>query len=97
MKTQLVIKGAYYKSGDEILVPHYTGEFWMVDCDRYQTKKEILENYDKSFFEENKDNYVTVDGEKYYYAEYSPYSVDDEWELLSDLSELEHIENDYGF
>jgi hypothetical protein len=92
MKAKLVIKGAYYKNGNEILVPHFTGEYVMVDCDRYMKKNDLLDIYNKSYFEENKENYVVVEGEKYYYAEYSPYTVDDEWELLSDLSELHHIE-----
>lgn len=45
--TKLVIKGAQYflsdPAGDAILIPHYTGEFWIVDCDEYLTEQEIKE------------------------------------------------------
>ena len=65
MKT--VIKGAVYKRENDLVIPHYTGECWMVDCDNYVTMEE---------------------GVKYYYAEWSPEHVTDDWELLSDISEL---------
>lgn len=94
---RLVIRGAYYKVGDEILIPHFTGEYNMVDCTRYLSKKEILEIYDKSWLKEHKDNYVIVDNVKYYYAEYDTYCIDNDWELLSDLSELEHLETNFNF
>lgn len=97
MKAQLVIRGAYYRSGNEILVPHFTGEYYIVDCDRFLTKKNLLETYGKQYFNENKDNYVTVDGVKYYYAEYSTYNITEYWELLSDLSELSHTEESFDF
>lgn len=94
---KLVISGAYYKVGDEILVPNFTGEYNIVDCTRYLLKKEILERYDKSWLKEHKNNYVIVDNIKYYYAEYDSYYIDDNWELLSDLSKLEHIETNFNF
>lgn len=97
MKTQLVIKGAYYLSGDNVLIPHFTGEYIMVDCDRFMQKKEWKETYSKQFRDENKDNFVEVDGTKYYYAEYSPMNIDEDWILLSDLSEIKHIEEDFNF
>ena len=97
MKTNLVIKGAIYQVGDEILVPHFTGEYIMVDCTRYMKKSDLLDIYDKSFFKDNKENFVIVDGEKYYYAEYSPFNVGDDWLLLSDLSEIEHMEENFDF
>jgi hypothetical protein len=45
---------------------------------------------------EQKDNFVRYNDKKYFYAEYSPNNVGD-WELLSDLSELGHIEKDFDF
>jgi hypothetical protein len=56
MKTNLIIKGAYYYSSflDAILIPHFTGVFFMVDCDRYLTKKEIICRFGKKYFDENK-------------------------------------------
>ena len=93
---RLVIKGAYYFDGDTILVPHYTGEFFIVDCDQYITKEELKDQYSESYIENVKDNYIEYDGIKYYYAEYSPFGVEN-WELLSDLSELSHNEMDYDF
>ena len=97
MKTTLVIKGAYYQAGNEILVPHFTGQYITVDCTRYILKKEWKENYSKTFRDENKNNFVEVEGVKYYYAEYSPMNINDDWNLLSDLSELEHIEEEFNF
>ena len=94
---KFVIKGAYYQNGDTILVPHFTGEYNIVDCTRYYTKEEMEETYGETFIKDNKDNYVDVDDVRYYYAEYSPYTVDDDWVLLSDLGDLEHTENSFNF
>lgn len=89
---KLVIKGAQYLVQGEILVPHYTGEYSEVDCTRYLTKKDFLETYEKKYFKEWKDDFIEHEGVKYYYAEYSPYYIDEGWELLSDLSELSYQE-----
>ena len=94
----LVIKGAYYhdSQSDQILVPHFTGEFQMVDCTRYITKEELKDSYNKEYIKNNKDNFVEYDGKKYFYAEYSPVSTGG-WDLLSDLSDLSHTENNFNF
>lgn len=91
MKT-LVIAGACYYNEEmnAILIPHFTGEYAIVDCDTYFTKKEILERYQKHLWNENKENFVEYEGVKYYYAESSPISVDENWMLLSDLFELRY-------
>lgn len=96
---RLFIKGAIYLSADgtELLTPRFTGEYAVVDCTRYLTKDEILSNYEEDFFNENKDNYIEYEGNKYYYAEYSPYHTQNIGELLSDLSELQHVEEEYNF
>nr|DAM45049.1 MAG TPA: hypothetical protein [Caudoviricetes sp.] len=86
MKT--VIKGAVYKRENDLVIPHYTGEFWMVDCDNYVTMEELEQDYDEDYIKEVEDNYIEYDEVKYYYAEYSPEHVEDSWELLSDISEL---------
>ena len=90
---RLVIKGAFYydKEDDCLLVPHYTGEFSMVDCDRYKLLEDLKESYDDSYIESVKHSFIIYEDKKYYYAEYSPMTVDKNWELLSDLSELHHI------
>ena len=96
MKT--VIKGAYYydRNLDKILIPHFTGEFCIVDCTQYIKRDELKERYDEAFVNEVEDDFVEFEGEKYYYAEYSPQNVED-WELLSDISDLEHIEEEFDF
>lgn len=95
---KLVIKGAYYydKDSDIILVPHFTGEFRIVDCDIFMTMEDLKDSYDESYINDVKDNPIEYDGKNYYNAEYSPQSVD-EWELLSDLSELAHLEENFDF
>lgn len=86
MKT--VIKGAVYKRENDLVIPHQTGEFSIVDCDNYVTIEELKEDYDEEYIKEVEDNYIEYEGVKYYYAEWSPEYVTDDWELLSDISEL---------
>ena len=90
----LVIKGAQYfeRDSDIILIPHYTGVFWMVDCDRYYPLDELKEMYSDGYVESVMDNYIEFEDKKYYYAEYRPWNVTEDWELISDLSELEFNE-----
>lgn len=47
MEVRIVIKGAKYFTGDRILIPHMTGEFFIVDCDEYVTLEELKEDYDE--------------------------------------------------
>ena len=93
-----IIAGAYYYDieSDTILVPHYSGSFRMVDCTQYKKLKELENKYDEDYIKSIKDDFIEYAGEKYYNAEYSPWNVG-EWELLSDISELRHIEEDYDF
>lgn len=86
MKT--VIAGAVYKRENDLVIPHQTGEFSIVDCDNYVTIEELKEDYDEEYIKEVEDNYIEYEGVKYYYAEWSPEYVTDDWELLSDISEL---------
>lgn len=97
--TRLVIKGAYYydNESDNILIPHYTGEFCIVDCDRYIRMKELKGNYDQSYIQEVKDNPIIFKGKEYYNAEWGPVDVSDEWDLLSDLSNLAHLEENFDW
>jgi len=89
----LVITGALYRVDEDTLVkPHFTGDFGAVDCTRYFTKEELESRYSESFIEENKNYFIEEDGIKYYYAEYSPFHVSEDWELLSDLSKLNHTQ-----
>ena len=94
----LVIKGAWYydKDADTFLVPHFTGDFYIVDSDRYFTMEELKERYDDKYIEENEENYVEFRGTTYYYAEYAPWNTDS-MELYSDLSELYHQEESFDW
>ena len=83
-----VIKGAKYFTGDSILIPHFSGEYVTVDCDEYVTLDELKKEYDQAYIDSVKDNYIEHEGEKYYYAEWSPFNVTDEWDLISDISSL---------
>lgn len=88
MARRLIIKGAQYFDGESILIPHFTGEFYIVDYTEYVTKDVLKQRYNSHFIKENKDNYIEHEGEKYFYAEYSPFNVSDSWELLNDVSNL---------
>jgi len=56
----------------------------------------LKDRYDEDYIESVIDDYIEYNGEKYYYAEYSPHNVGD-WELLSDLSKLNHLEKEFEF
>jgi hypothetical protein len=87
MKT--VIAGAVYKRENDLVIPHQTGEFSIVDCDNYVTMEELKADYDEDYIKEVEDNYIEYRGVKYYYAEWSPEHVTDDWYLLSEsISEL---------
>lgn len=88
----VVIRGAKYFRGDDIVIPHMTGEYWMVDCDNYVTLEELKDEYDEEYVESVKDNYIEHEGVNYYYAEWGPESVTDDWELISDISSLTLID-----
>jgi len=96
---KLVIKGAYYYCPDEniIVVPHYTGEYYTVDCNVYMPIKNLKERYDSDYIKGVWDNFITYQSIKYYYAEYSPISVGDNWILLSDLSKIAHNEEVFNW
>ena len=97
MENKLLIRGAYYYSeaDDAVYVPHFTGEYWLCDCDRYYNAKDFIDQYGKDKFVELNESgdmvIVHVDDEPYYSAESGPIETGD-FELLSDLSELEYIE-----
>ena len=83
----LIIKGALYQWDDTLLIPHYTGDFYIVDADRYLTKEEALErDYSHEFLKDT--DTLELGGVTYYGCEYGVYNVNDNWELISDLSEL---------
>jgi hypothetical protein len=97
--SKTIIKGAIYTDGDELLRPHYSGDFHTVDCTEYKTAKEIRENYSEESFKKfvNEDAfYLTYNEEKYYQCEYSPFHTEN-FELLSDISELEFYDNETSF
>ena len=87
-----VIKGAKYFTGDSILIPHFSGEYVTVDCDEYATLEELKKEYSAEYIESVKDNYIEHNGEKYYYAEGGPFNVSEEWDLISDISNVGLVE-----
>ncbi len=98
MAYPLIIKGAIYKCGDTLLQPHFTGHFFLVDCTEFKTKKQIKEDYDKQTAKDMLSNsYLTDGGVKYYECQSSPWNCTDDFELLSDLSELEFINDEDEF
>lgn len=97
MKT--IIKGAIYFDEDIILRPHYSGEFYTVDCDEYKTKEQIKSEYSKEDAKKftGKDSfYITYEGVKYYECEYGPYDTE-KFQLLSDIGELEFFDEETEF
>jgi hypothetical protein len=95
----LVIAGAFYLDEDTVLVPHYTGDFAAVDCHTYETEKDIRDKYSERYVRDfiHDGQSVTVQGETYYLTEWGPFHVTEDWELLSDLSELKFIEFETQF
>ena len=89
MKT--VIKGAYYydRESETILIPHFTGEYYMVDCSQFVKMDELKKIYDESYINQVKNDPIEFEGEKYYNAEYSLWTIG-EWELINDLSDINH-------
>ena len=99
MATKTIIKGAIYQSGNELLRPHYSGNYYCVDCTEYKTKEEIKANYGNDFFKTatgKNGRYLTYDGVKYYECEFSPFNTDD-FVLLSDISKLEFFDEETEF
>ena len=97
---QLIIKGAVYfdEKNDMIVVPHFTGEYHIVDCDTYEQIHVLEEKYDSKYIDRitSNDLFCGYKGNIYYSTQSSPCSVLD-WELLSDLSELVYFEEDTEF
>lgn len=93
----LIIKGAIYKSGDLLLRAHYSGDFVAVDCTEYRLLKDLKKNYVDKYVKEFKENrYLTCDRKRYYQAEWGPHNTQD-FELLSDLSEIEFYDQETDF
>jgi hypothetical protein len=95
--TKLIIKGAIYSNGDELLRPRYTGNFHTVDCNAFKTKKDIKADYSNDFYKEAiKEQPLIYDGVKYYPCEGGPYHTES-MELLSDLRELNFFDDNINF
>jgi hypothetical protein len=96
---KIIISGAIYTNGEELLRPHYSGNYLIVDCTQYLTKKHIKENYRNDFYKEATGKnafYLTYQGVKYFECEFSPYNTED-MELLSEISEIEFYDNETNF
>ena len=51
--------------------------------------EELKADYDEEYIKDVEDDYIEYRGVKYYYAEYSPEYVSEDWYLLADsISEL---------
>jgi hypothetical protein len=96
--TKLIIKGAIYTDGDTLLRPHYSGEYYIVDCTEYKTEETIRYEYREElaneFIEESLP--LEYEGIKYYECEYSPYHTEN-MELLSDISDIEFYDEETSF
>lgn len=94
---KLIIKGAIYTDGDILLRPHFTGEFYMVDCTEYKTESQMREEYEEKHVREFMENVcLEYKGRQYYECEYSP-SDTKAMDLLSDLGELEYFDSETIF
>lgn len=98
MSNPLIIKGAIYKDGDELVRPHYTGEYYMVDCTEYKTIENIVKEYDIDFAKNvvNSKEPLLHDDVEYYECEYSPH-ITEGFELLSDIYELCFYDHETSF
>ena len=97
---ELVIKGATYyeRELNEIIIPMHTGVFRSVDCEAYLTKEKLKgKGYSEEYIRGVKENYITRNGIKYFYSGYTPYHIDEDFELMSDLSELVFEEESRDF
>jgi hypothetical protein len=96
MKT--IIKGMLYKAGDRVVRPHFSGEYYMVDCTEYLTKEQIEIDFGSAgdeFFGEDGFN-IRCEGVDYWEAESGPYHTED-FDLLSDLSHVDHYDDETNF
>lgn len=84
---KLVINGAYYydKDDDLIVQPCMTGEFNIVDCNVFKRSEESEET-----------NFVKYQGNKYFFIGVRCVYTES-FELLSDLSDLIHVEEKFDF
>ena len=93
----LIFKWLIYTKGDNLLRPHFSWNFHIVDCTEYKKEEEIRELYSEeitnTFLEWLSLEY---EGETYYECEYSP--IHTEWmELLSDISDIEYYDEETSF
>lgn len=97
--SKLIIKGALYFNGEEIIRPHFTGELFVVDCTQYKTKEQIESEYPTDIVEEftgDDSCIIHYKGNEYYECESGPcHTVD--MELLSDLSDIEFFDESTTF
>ena len=89
-RNRLTIKNAYYLTkNNQIVSPQFTGEHFIVDCIIYKTKEDLNLIYNEDFIEDNKHNYISLNNNQYFYAEYEPMIVSWDWELISDITNLD--------
>lgn len=94
---KVVIAGAlfYDNEANEIFKPHFSGEFKLVDADRYITKEDFISEYNEEDLAqaEEEGEYVIYKGETYYKTPYcSLWSTEGDIDLISDISNLIYLE-----
>lgn len=82
----LVIKGCFYynEKKDLVVMILHTSECWAVDSISYYPINKWKRKYNKSFRDENKDDFVLCNGKKYFYTG-REVSYVDELELLTEI------------
>jgi len=82
----LVIKGCIYYNEEKDIVGRilHTSECWAVEGVSYYPSKKWAKEFDKSFRDENKDDFVLCNGKKYFFAGTDVFNID-ELELLTEI------------
>jgi hypothetical protein len=89
---QTIIKGAIYRDANELVRPHFSGDMYAVDCTEYKTEFEMrnqyAEKYILEFMERAPITYQNID---YYECESGPHNTA-EFELLSNIENIEFFD-----
>ena len=95
--SKLIIKGAIYTDGELLLRPHFSGDFYTVDCTEYKTEELIRAEYSEETANKFIDGkHLHYNDETYYECEHSP-SHTQYMELLSDISDLKFHDEETSF
>ena len=87
-----IIKGCIYTNGKELLRPLFSGDYWLCDCMVYLTEGEIMANYNQNIAIDILANDPFRYNGVYYYETYTQLVNTKDFVRLSDISELEFVE-----